>query len=159
MCPRVYASVPPAKRLWANVGKVLPSGCKLWLGHVNKKGYGKLTIRKGESVMVHRFAWELYHGCSPGHLRVMHSCDNPRCVARKHLSLGTIADNNADRHRKGGYAKGEHHTNSRLTDAKVREARQRSAAGESGHSIAEDMGISKTSIQRAINRQTWRHVI
>lgn len=53
---------------------------------------------------VHRIAWSLKHGNPSNELCVLHKCDNPPCCNTEHLFLGTRADNNADRDKKGrGY--------------------------------------------------------
>ncbi|AFV50997.1 hypothetical protein Abp1_0022 [Acinetobacter phage Abp1] len=38
-------------------------------------------------------------------LVVRHKCDNPRCVNPEHLEIGTLADNNKDRAKRGRSAK------------------------------------------------------
>lgn len=108
--------------------------CWIWMGYCDPKGYGRLNIgRHVDGVYrdkleyAHRLTWELTHGPVPAHLWVLHKCDNPQCVRPGHLFLGTVQDNNADRHAKGGYAtqsKGEDHYKCGLTDAQVLEIRR-----------------------------------
>lgn len=47
---------------------------------------------------------------------------------------------------------------SKLTDGRVRDIRARAAAGEYHHLIAEDMGVSRVTVTRVVNRQAWAHV-
>lgn len=92
-----------AVRFWARVEKT--DGCWLWRGYAMHKGYG--VIHRGRRpARAHRVAWELTYGPIPAGLHVLHNCpggDNRRCVRPSHLWLGTTADNNADRLRKGRY--------------------------------------------------------
>jgi hypothetical protein len=47
----------------------------------------------------------------------------------------------------------------RLTDARVVEAKQRIAAGESQLDIARDFGVHPTTISYAVRGKTWRHLL
>ena len=80
--------------------RMLPSasGCILWAGMRNKKGYGLITLGvNGERVrmLAHRLVYSLAKG-DPDELSVCHSCDNPACVRPDHLRLGTHTDNMRD---------------------------------------------------------------
>jgi HNH endonuclease len=79
--------------------------------------------RLGDGRLAHRVAWESHHGPIPDGMVVMHLCDNPPCCEPTHLKLGTRAENNADRDRKGRNRRpnqrGEAHSNAKLTDADV----------------------------------------
>lgn len=58
--------------------------------------------------MAHRVVWEKWNEAPiPSGMCVCHTCDNPPCCNPSHLFLGTIGDNNSDRHKKGRDAKGE----------------------------------------------------
>ena len=74
--------------------------CALWTGSTNDQGYGRIQL-DGETHYAHRIAWAIFHGPIPEGLVVRHSCHNPTCVRPGHLSIGTAADNAADREAAG----------------------------------------------------------
>jgi hypothetical protein len=79
--------------------KVIPesnSGCWIWIGATNGRGYGNFK----RHAKAHRVSWELYYGKIPNGLCVLHKCDVKLCVNPNHLWLGTYKDNNYDMHLK-----------------------------------------------------------
>ena len=77
------------------------SGCIEWKGSTRRGGYGRITIQGSREISTHRLAWIIAHGDIPEGLCVLHKCDNPSCCNTEHLFLGTKAENNLDRDRKG----------------------------------------------------------
>lgn len=133
-----------------------PDACHLWTA----EGYGSFLVggRKGRVLRAHRLAYELAHGpIGPG-LCVLHRCDVPACVNPAHLSVGTHAENMADRNAKGRQARGarhdgmnrrgERHPLSRLSDQQADEVRARCARGDGQRLIARDFGISQSAVSR-----------
>lgn len=93
-----FAGTPIARRF---ASKLRPDGdCLVFTGSRNEDGYGSISVG-GRMVKTHRLAWELIIGPIPDGMVVCHRCDNPPCCYVDHLFLGTVADNNADRHIKG----------------------------------------------------------
>lgn len=76
------------------------SGCWLWTGCVNNKGYGSLSVL-GRVEGVHRAYWSIIKGPIPEGNCVCHICDVPACVNPEHLFLGTYSDNMLDKIEKG----------------------------------------------------------
>ena len=56
------------------------TGCLIWLGSVNKKGYGYWQRR-----LAHQIAYELVHGPIPADLEIDHKCRVRCCVNVEHL--------------------------------------------------------------------------
>lgn len=76
------------------------SGCWLWLGALNKQGYG--GIKDGKTrILAHRFSYQYHKGLIPTGMCIRHTCDTPWCVNPDHLVEGTWAENNQDRARRG----------------------------------------------------------
>lgn len=76
------------------------SGCFLWQGTRNWKGYGYMFYR-GRTIGVHRIAYMLKKGAIPKGMQVCHTCDTRNCCNPDHLWLGSNADNHKDKDAKG----------------------------------------------------------
>jgi ribosome-binding protein aMBF1 (putative translation factor) len=102
---------------------------------------------------------------------VLHRCDNPPCVNPDHLSLGTAADNAADRDAKGrsGTAgernhnrqfpervRGAKNPNAKLTNAVVAAIRARYRdGGISQQALGDEYGVTQVQVSRIVRGRAW----
>lgn len=143
---------------YANIGN--PDECWLWKGGISSSGYGIISS-KGSHRTAHRASYELHKGKIPEELIVRHKCDNPPCVNPDHLELGTHMDNVRDRVLRGrGKAPvGEKHGAAKLTEADVRDIRQRwNNRSATQTALGEEYGVSSRQIGLIVNRQRWKHI-
>lgn len=150
-----------AERFWAKVDKRGADECWPWTASRNNTGYGMVGIRSGRYALSHRVAWELEHGAPAGELCVCHRCDNPPCCNPRHLFIGTISDNNADKMSKGRHVspRGEEHHRARLTQTDVVAIRQLSLSGVRSSEIARKFAITRLHVNAIVRRSVWRHVL
>jgi len=89
---------------WSKV-RVTVGGCMEFGGSERVGGYGCIemkgrTSRSHRRVLAHRAAYAMTWGECPA-MPLLHSCDNPACIAPFHLTPGTQAENVADMVAKG----------------------------------------------------------
>lgn len=128
------------ERFLAKVREV-ESGCHEWQGTLHRTGYGKFWFA-GRTGYAHRAAYSLFVG-DPGELRVLHRCDNRRCVNTEHLFLGTDRDNVRDMH-----AKGRAVGRRKVSDELALRILALLATDRSQQSIADEVGISQITVSR-----------
>lgn len=129
-----------------------------WLCWAGNNGNGYRRVKwNGKMIYVHRLAYILTKG-DPGTKMVRHTCDNRQCVNPEHLILGTHQDNMDDRTERNDYLKGSRHHQAVLTEDLIRSVRLRLKNGESGRSIARDLGIGESHVSQIRHRLIWRHV-
>lgn len=133
------------------------TGCWLWAGASNAKGYGKLADGRGGWVLAHRAAYALCHGGIPEGMEVCHRCDTPACINPAHLFVADHAGNMADMARKGRSADmaGTKNPRAKLTPAQVLEIR-----ASKGHpeSIGAAYGVTGALVRRIRQRLAWAHL-
>lgn len=61
------------------------SGCLLWLGRVNRTGYGVMSVTHSKRMDAHRVAYMVEHGPIPVGLQLDHLCRVRSCVNPAHL--------------------------------------------------------------------------
>jgi hypothetical protein len=94
------------ERFWSKVDKA--PDCWEWNAALNNKGYG-IFLWKGKPKLSHRVAWMLHTGASdllPPEDKLLHSCDNTKCVNPDHLRIGTQKDNARDMMERGRWGRG-----------------------------------------------------
>lgn len=134
------------------------SGCWLWTGAINNKGYGTLSRqvnKKTQLTYAHRFSWEHHTGPIPEGMCVCHKCDVPCCVNPDHLFLGTRQDNSDDMVAKGRSNRGEGRWKAKLNEGKVRDIR---SSNKPQTVLAKELGVTVGTIYKALHRETWAHV-
>lgn len=137
----------------------MKEACWPWQGQT-RGGYGRVW-KDGEWRWAHRVAYYATHGPIPAGAVILHSCDNPLCVNPAHLSVGSHAENAADRETKGrgNHAKGVRVAGAKLDDEKVREIRRLGADGEPYSAIAPKFDVSPDTVSLIVRGKTWRHLL
>lgn len=92
----------PKERLLSRY-KVSSNGCWEYTMGLDRCGYGRFSIGP-RRLGAHKVSYVLHHGDVPHGKVVMHSCDNPKCINPKHLSIGSVSDNVHDCIRKGRFS-------------------------------------------------------
>ena len=161
---------PDASRLMSKVS--FADECWLWSGSRNAKGYGGMFFR-GKVWKAHRVSYTLFCGEIPSGLCVCHHCDTPACVNPSHLFLGHATANMKDMVRKGravGITSAQDHFRSgrapfgeassghKLSESDAMSIINRAALGELTSSIASQMNVQRSTIQRILRGETWRHL-
>ena len=162
--------------------------CWQWMAGKFPRGYGQFHIAS-YPYGAHRIAFRIAKGEIGDGLSIMHICDNPSCCNPSHLKTGTPAENNRDSANKGRTAsgdknasrlrpervargdrhgarlhpetvrRGESHGKAKMTEEKVREIRNKHAAGGiSKRALAREFRLTKGAIQFIIIRKNWAHV-
>lgn len=80
------------ERFWSKVDKNGPNGCWLWIGKINKGGYGFITLNK-KTVLAHRASYEFLKEEIPKCLVIDHLCKVRNCINPDHLEAVTLVEN------------------------------------------------------------------
>lgn len=144
------------ERMEKYIERIPESGCWIWIGSTQNKGYGAIRINH-KTYQAHRVMWEIRNGKIPEDMCALHRCDIPSCVNPYHLFLGTQRDNVHDtiNKKRRNDARGERHGRAILTEQQVLNIRKDSRI----HSvIGRDYGVSKSAIKHVKSLETWKHV-
>ena len=134
------------------------NGCWLWTSTIHRDGYGKFWYLTGQEP-AHRMSYEIYIGIIPEGLNVLHKCDNRRCVNPEHLFLGSCDDNSKDMCAKMRQNHGDDVHTAVLTEEDVIEVRARHARGNiTFKDLAGQYGVCSSTMARAIQRVSWKHL-
>ena len=131
------------------------SGCWIFLGYLDRVGYGKITRNK-IGHFAHRLSWQGANGPIPAGMKVLHKCDVRCCINPDHLFLGTQLDNVADMRAKG---RARYPGANRPHGSKLNlEIAQKIRNDPRFHrEIAADYGVSRVAITKIKNNQSWRN--
>ena len=151
--------VPLARRFWPRVQVGSPDECWPWTGGSDSDGRGRVWL-DGKNIPAPRAALILSGVLvEPGSF-ICHHCDNPPCVNPNHLYVGSPMSNVRDMLARGrGRSKGvprpashgEKNHNAKLSDADVREIRQR-YTGVRGEQtlLAQEFGVTQALIHMIV---------
>ncbi len=137
-----------------------PNGeCLEYTGATDKKGYARIYWRSRNQIGS-RVAYTLAkHEIDEG-MVIMHTCDNPPCINPEHLKQGTQYDNSMDSVSKGRHVnmKGENNTMAKLTEYQVKTIHSLFAAGVSANKLSKTFNVSRRTVAKIINGESWEHL-
>lgn len=113
MAVNQYNTESVKERLLAFVSPEPNSGCWLWLGCTNHKGYGKIRVGSKQE-FAHRVSYEIHTRQIPDGLQIDHLCRVRCCVNPDHLEPVTAGEN--IRRGETGKHRGKHRGGRRKSD-------------------------------------------
>lgn len=149
------------------------TGCWLWTGYKNSKGYGSTQttiITKDGTVnkrfLLHRVSYAIMYKQDPVGMCVCHHCDMPSCINPSHLFLGTIGDNNRDAFNKGRNKKvgvypkqGIDNPRARYNEEQIRQMRKLYKNGVPIKELQVQFGGTRGGIHAIVTYVNWKHVV
>jgi hypothetical protein len=123
-----------------------PSVHLCWLG-IRKRHY------------VHRLVAKAFIGPPPEGRSVNHIDGNKSNPRVENLEYATAKENTAHAIRVLGCFLGERNGSAKLTEQKVRRARELCRNGRTQTAVATVFGVYKATISKAVRRSTWSHVL
>ncbi|MCY7382774.1 MAG: HNH endonuclease [Microcoleus sp. CAN_BIN18] len=139
------------------LGEIQDNDCIIFQGAKDGAGYGRY-FKNGKSksvtraVLAEKLGYEI-----PTSMDACHTCDTPSCINPEHLWAGTRSENALDASKKGR-TQGKSHplSNAKLDWEKVREIRQKLAAGERMKDLAEAYSVNPITIHNIKYHLTWK---
>lgn len=149
-----------AERLATKQWRDPVTGCLLFTGFCNPKGYGMIGGENGQVHPTHRVAAFLA-GIIPSlddpHM-VCHHCDTPPCTEPDHLYKGDVFTNSADAVSRGRLRplRGSAQVCAKLTEEEAIDIRQ---ADLPQRLLASIYGVSQRAIWNIKNGTNWTHAV
>jgi len=160
----VWLPVPEYDGLYevSNLGRVRSARTGAVLAPSATSGYLHVSLcRNGEvrTARVHRIVLTAFCGQEPFQgAHAAHNDGNSLNCALTNLRWATAVENQADVTRHGRRCRGEDVYGAVLTEEKVRAIRARISGGERSRPIAQDYGVSISTIHLIKHNRIWRHV-
>lgn len=142
------------RRFWSKTRT--QGACVVWTGGKDKDGYGKFMVGpagRQKTMRPHRWLYTLVVGVL-GSRYLLHSCDQPACVALQHLSPGTQRQNVADCIAKGRKGKGS----AKVSVRDVASIKYLHAHGVSLTALAEQFDLTKSGVFAITSGRNWSNV-
>lgn len=139
------------------LGEIQDNGCIIFQGGKDGQGYGRYWKNgKLKSVTRAVLAKQLGYELATS-MDACHTCDNPSCINPEHLWAGTRTQNLLDASKKGR-TQGKSHplSNAKLDWEKVRDIRQKLAAGERMKDVAQEYSVGRHTIHCIKYHVTWK---
>lgn len=130
---------------------------------VHGKGYLYVNLTppagKYRTFRVHRLVLGAFVGPCPPGMECRHLNGVKTDCRLENLAWGSPEENRQDNHRAGSYGGGEGHTQAVLTEAAVRQIRDRYAAGGvTQKQLAAEHGVAATTVAAVLSRRSWKHL-
>jgi hypothetical protein len=152
-----------AARYWfSNLGRSRGPSGKVLAPTKDRNGYWRVSIcgpEKPTSLMLHRLVLSAFCGEPPfeGAQACHNDGDKDNCRLAN-LRWASAIENQKDVERHGRRCRGERVYGAVLTENGVREIKQKIADGLRNRPIAEQFGVSISTIHLIRHGETWRHV-
>jgi hypothetical protein len=148
-----WCGVSPDDLLWERIDKNHPSGCWVYSGATDRRGYGRPAKRTGNNprqrYYAHRRSYEIHKGPIPKGRLVLHTCHNPPCCNPDHLYLGDDKANHYDKIRLG------RHGGAVLDEGKVREIKRLLLTPIMKKDIAARYGVKPALVSSINTGKLW----
>lgn len=142
-------------------------GCRLWLGRLDKNGYGKYGNTRRASGKAHAEAYVEAHRPIQKGLEIRHMCAGHypagdftyrRCCTVEHLTIGTRLENAHDMVNDNRTRKGAAHYRTKLSDEHLLLVCAMRLAGRTQACIARLFGVSDTLVRFITQGGPWEPV-
>lgn len=126
------------------------------------KGYLRVNLTSGAGEVkmfrVHVLVLTVFVGPCPDGMECRHRNGVKTDNRLSNLAWGTPEENRQDNHDAGAYARGQSHTQAKLTEEAVGEIRRRYSGGVLMRDLATEYGVKLTTVHAVVRRRSWKHV-